>query len=83
MICRTKAMLDERSSLPSIGWEDMIASFNSYLNDPQKQRDGMIASQLAAIARYCGDTVRARALYEKSKALWPESMNTWMELDFC
>lgn len=83
MLSRITAAQEERAELPAIGWEDMIAAFNSYVNDPQEQRDGMVAYQLAAMCKYQGDYEGARRLYEKSRKLWPENMNTWMELDFC
>ena len=82
LLSRITAMQEERSELPSIGWEDMIAAFNPFVNDPQEQREGMIAYQMAAIRKYEGDFEGAHALYEKSLKLWPENMNTWMELDF-
>lgn len=82
MLSRVTAIQEERAELPAIGWEDMVAAFNPYVNDPQAQREGMIAYQLAAICRYQGDFAAAHQLYEKSRVLWPENMNTWMELDF-
>lgn len=82
LLSRITAMQEERSELPSIGWEDMIAAFNPFVNDPQEQREGMVAYQMAAIRKYEGDFEGAHALYEKSLKLWPENMNTWMELDF-
>ena len=82
LLSRITASLEERAELPSIGWEDMIAAFNPFVNDPQAQREGMIAYQMAALCRYQGDLAGARRLYEKSRRLWPENINTWMELDF-
>lgn len=82
LLSRITAVQEEREELPAIGWEDMIAGFNPFVNDPQEQREGMVAYQLAAIRKYEGDFEGARALYEKSRKLWPENMNTWMELDF-
>ena len=82
MLSRITAVQEERLELPSIGWEDMIAAFNPFVNDPQKQREGMVAYQLAAISKYQGNFKEARSQYERSKQLWPENMNTWMELDF-
>lgn len=82
LLSRVTAAQEERAELPAIGWEDMIAAFNPYVNDPQAQREGMIAYQMAAICKYQGDFARAHQLYEESRKLWPENMNTWMELDF-
>jgi len=82
LLSRITAAQEERSELPSIGWEDMIAAFNPFVNDPQEQRDGMVAYQMAAIRKYEGDFEGAHKLYEKSLKLWPENLNTWMELDF-
>ena len=82
LLSKVTAMQEERSQLPAIGWEDTVAAFNPFVNDPQEQRDGMVAYQLAGIRKYVGDQEGARKLYQKSLALWPENMNTWMELDF-
>lgn len=82
MLSRITAVQEERAELPSIGWEDMIAAFNPFVNDPQEQREGMVAYQLAGLCKYQGDLEGARRLYEKSRKLWPENINTWMELDF-
>ena len=82
LLSRVTAILEERAELPAIGWEDTTAAFNPFVNDPQEQREGMIAYQTAAILKYQGDLEGARRLYEKSLKLWPENMNTWMELDF-
>ncbi|MCI6377020.1 MAG: DUF5107 domain-containing protein [Clostridiales bacterium] len=82
LLSKVTAMQEERSQLPAIGWEDTVAAFNPFVNNPQEQRDGMVAYQLAGIRKYVGDQEGARKLYQKSLALWPENMNTWMELDF-
>lgn len=83
MMSRLRAAQKQKALLPSIGWEDYTASFNSFVNDPQEQRQGMIAYQLACIAKFEGDLPRAAKLFEESKKCWPEYLNTWMELDFC
>lgn len=75
-------MLEARSALPSIGWEDMIAAFNPFVNDPQEQREGQIAYQKGLLRQYEGHREEARALFETSKRLWPENLGAWVELDF-
>ena len=82
LLSRITAAQEERAKLPAIGWEDMIAAFNPFVNDPQEQREGMVAYQMAMLSRYQGDFERAHQLFEKSRRLWPENINTWMELDF-
>ena len=82
LLSRVTRNLEERSMLPAIGWEDMIAAFNPFMNNPQEQREGMIAYQLAMLQKYDGNFEQARSLFEKSRRLWPEYMNTWMELNF-
>lgn len=82
LLSRILKGLEERAALPSIGWEDMIAAFNPFMNDPQEQRDGMIAYQRAMIKKFEGEFEQARELFEESRRRWPEYMNTWMELDF-
>lgn len=83
LLSRFTAMLEEKLELPSIGWEDMISSFNPFVNNPQDQREGTAYYQLGMFQKYAGNDDRAHELFEKSKALWPENINTWMELDFC
>ena len=82
LISKLSRMLDARAALPSIGWEDMIAAFNTFVNDPQEQRDGQIAYQRGMIRKYEGRTEEARALFEESRRLWPENLGAWVELDF-
>lgn len=74
--------LENRRSLRSIGWEDNVAMFNSYLNNPAEQRLGMIDYALGMICKYEGKDDQARTLFEKSRQLWPENLNVWVELDF-
>ena len=72
--------LEDMASLPSIGWEDMTSSFNSFLNNPQQQREGMIAYWKALIYRAEERIEEAQALLETSRCLWPENLNAWIEL---
>ena len=81
-LSRVRRELEKRASLRSVGWEDNVATFNSYMNNPSEQRQGMIAYNLGMIRKYEGRDDDARALFEESKRLWPENLNTWIELEF-
>ena len=81
-ISRTVRALEEKASHLSVGWEDITAAFNPFVNDPQEQREGMCAYWRGMIKKYEGDMAGAHALFEKSRRLWPENLNTWIEMDF-
>ncbi len=83
MLTRVTRSIEDREAQHSIGWEDMIAAFNTFVNDSQEQREGMCAFQRGMIKRYEGDLAGAREMFEASRKLWPENMNTWLELNFC
>ena len=74
--------IEQREERRSIGWENSVAMFNPYMNDPAAQREGVNLYNLGMIRRYEGRAEEARALFEKSRCLWPENLNTWIELDF-
>ena len=80
-LSRRVRALDEMAALRSIGWEDMTSAFNTFVNDPQTQRDGMIAYWRALISACEGRTAEAKALLEESLRLWPENLNAFVELD--
>lgn len=81
-LSRRLRALDDMATLHSIGWEDMTSSFNSYMNYPQTQRDGMIAWWRAMIIG-CEDdrTDEMRTLLQESLQLWPENLNAFIELE--
>lgn len=81
-LSRAVRELESRAAHRSVGWEDNVAMFNSYMNDPSEQRQGMIAYNLGMIRKYEGREDEARALFEESRNLWPENLNSWIELDF-
>ena len=73
--------LDDMASLRSIGWEDMTSSFNTFVNDPQTQRNGMIAYWRALIYACEGRSEEAKTLLEESLRLWTENLSAFVELD--
>lgn len=81
-LSRIVESLDFRDAHPAYGWEDMISEFNSYMNDPQAQRDGMTCYWRAMVQRCAGNTAAARTLLEKSLRLWPENIAAAQELEF-
>ena len=81
-LSRLVRALEARMNTRSIGWEDYTAAFNCYMNNPSDQRVGMCKYYLGMIERYEGNAAGARKLLEESRRLWPENLNTWVELDF-
>lgn len=81
-LSRIVESLDFRDAHPAYGWEDMVSEFNSYMNDPQAQRDGMTCYWRAMVQRCAGNTAAARTLLEKSLRLWPENIAAAQELEF-
>lgn len=74
--------IEIREEQCSIGWENSVTMFNPYMNDSDAQRKGSNLYALGMIRRYEGYLAEARALFLESRRLWPENLNTWIELDF-
>ena len=81
MLARAIRALDAMAARRSIGWEDMTPSFNSYVNDPQTQREGMLAWRRGMIRRCEEDARGAEICFRESLSKWPEHVSTWIELD--
>ena len=81
-LSRVMRAIETREAQRCTGWEDSVAMFNAYMNDPVAQRKGMDDYYLGMIRKYEGRDDEARRLLEESRALWPENLNTWIELDF-
>lgn len=73
--------VEETQKHASIGWEDNTAGFNTFLQHPQRQREGMAAYWKSQIERYLGHAQRSLELLEQSRRLWPENLSAWIELD--
>ena len=80
-LSRAVRSLEERAARRSIGWEDSTSSFNSYVIDQQAQREGLLAYWNGMLRLCDGDEAGAIDCFETSKRLWPENLNTWIELD--
>ncbi len=81
-LSRVVESLNFRDAHSAYGWEDMISAFNSYMNDPQAQREGMTCYWRAMVQRCTGNTAAVRALLEKSLQLWPGNIAAVQELEF-
>ncbi len=80
-LSRVVRSLNEKINHKSIGYEDFTSAFNSYMNDPEQQRQGMYDYWRGMISLAEGNKDEARKLLEESRNLWPENLETWVHLD--